>query len=170
MSPAPAWFSCLGVPLAPAERWEVSALLREQGTAPDAEVVGIGSWWEAARTLQACDRDPCWWEWEENERERLWALAADRHGEVDLLRQLTETTDAQRAAIRAAAEAAALRDRVGDADLVRAAAGAALLAAHQDGLAELAGAASRHYFRRKLALFAAGRWPIGLCGERFVVF
>lgn len=170
MSPEPAWFSCLGTPLAPADRQEITALLHDHGVATDAEVVVVGSWWDAARVLQASDRDPRWWDWEEAERERLWSSAADRHGEAHLLEQLTATTGAQTAAIRRAAETAAARERVGDADLIRAAAAAALLAVHQGGLAELAGADARHRFRRKLALFAAGRWPMGFCDGRFFVF
>lgn len=51
-----------------------------------------------------------------------------------------------------------------------AAAGAALLAAHQQALAELAGEGGTHFFGFKYALFAGGRWPLGHHRGRYVVF
>ena len=44
------------------------------------------------------------------------------------------------------------------------------LAAHQRTLAQLAGEGGRHVFVRKLALFAAGRWPLGYHRGRYHVF
>lgn len=49
-----------------------------------------------------------------------------------------------------------------DEALARVASGAALMAAHGRALASLAGYGDAHPFVQKYALFARGRWPLGL--------
>ena len=44
---------------------------------------------------------------------------------------------------------------------------AAMMSLHQRALAELSGAPDDHYFRIKFALFAAGRWPLGVRSGKF---
>ena len=59
---------------------------------------------------------------------------------------------------------------VEDVELLNAAAGAALHAAHGAALSLVAGADDDHPFRRKFALFTRGRWPIGIAGLTFNIF
>ena len=68
--------------------------------------------------------------------------------------------------------ASALPARAGraDAGLVKAAAGAAFYAVYQHRIAQAAGEPDTHPFTRKYALFAGGRWPLGLVGGRYAIF
>jgi hypothetical protein len=169
-SGVPAWFTCVGLPLSAPEHDSIAAMLRELDFVPGALVVGAASWWDAAQILRAEEWDSRWWDAEEEERERLWSVAAERLTEAELLARLTAVTAALGDPVRNGASLAAARDGVADPGLVRAAADAALLAAHQRALASLAGAAEGHYFRRKFELFAAGRWPLGVFSGKYVVF
>ena len=164
------WFSRLGALLRDDEREEVRAMLEALDFAPRAEVVAIASWSGVGAVLRAEERDSRGWDAEEAERERLWASAALRMPESDLLDALDAAHQPLRAVIQAAAAAAAARAGIADAAMIAEAAGAALLAAHQGELAVLAGAAEAHYFRRKFRFFAGGRWPLGICDGRFIVF
>lgn len=83
------------------------------------------------------------------------------------LTRIAERTGA--AAQRGVKEAAALAG-VKDESLLRAAVGAAVQAAHQRALLELAGVDPDHAFAPKFALFEAGRWPIAVVGSTFHVF
>jgi hypothetical protein len=49
------------------------------------------------------------------------------------------------------------------------ASGAAAQACHQAALAIAAAAGPEHLFATKYRLFAAGRWPLGIVGDRFFV-
>jgi len=71
---------------------------------------------------------------------------------------------------KTAAAIAAARDGSNDPGLVRAAAGAALMAAHQSALARLAGEGTGHFFVRRHALFEGGRWPLGTYRGQYLVF
>ena len=94
-----------------------------------AEIDSVGQWHEAGEFIRAAEWDSTWWDHEEEERARLWECAADRHGEEDLLARLTAVTDALAGVVHGAAQAAAARAGGADPPLVRAAAGAALMAA-----------------------------------------
>ena len=166
----PAWFSCVGRPFAPAEHAAIAAMVRGHAELAGAEIGGVRHWHEAGAFIRAAEWDDAWWELEEEERTRLWECAADRHAEDDLLARLAAVTQALSAAVHGAAAAAALRDGSADPALVRAAAGAALLAAQQHALAGLAGEGAAHFFACKYALFAGGRWPLGCHRGRYVVF
>ena len=171
MSPATlAWFARVGLPFDDVERAGIIALRTGLDIAAGAAIAGAASWWEAAEFIRADARDSRWWDAEEEERERLWSVAAERFIEEELLGRLASCTDELGGTVRMAATLAASRAGVGDPELIRAAIDAALLAAHQRALAELAMADAGHYFRRKFALFAAGRWPLGVCAGRYVVF
>ncbi|MEO8135726.1 MAG: hypothetical protein ABI831_17330 [Betaproteobacteria bacterium] len=164
------WFTRLGAPLDDDERAGVSRMLRALDFPPAAEIASIGSWAGVGAALRADDRDSRAWDAEEAERERLWAAAAERMPESELLAALNDGNRRLREAIQVAAAAAAARSGMEDASMIAAAAGAALLAVHQQHLATLAGAGDAHYFQHKFRLFAGGRWPLGLCDGRFVVF
>ncbi len=164
------WFSRLGEPLADDERAQVTAMLGALDLSTRAGVTGIASWIEAGAILRDEDRDNRAWDAEEGERERLWTFAAERMPEADLLEALNDGHERLRAAIHRAAATAVAHGGVADATMIAAAAGAAMLAAHQRQLAHLAGAAGGHYFEQKLRLFTAGRWPLGFSQGRFVVF
>ena len=167
---SPAWFARVGLPLLDHERTGVVAMLDAFGFAAGAGVAGATSWWDAAQIIRAEESDSRRWDAEEEERERLWLFAAERLTEEDLLAQLAQASARWSDAVRDAAMAAAARAGVADPGLVRAAADAALLAVHHCALADLAGAAEGHYFRRKFRLFAAGRWPLGMLAGKYVVF
>ena len=165
-----AWFTRLGAPLDEAERSAVARMLRALQFAPATDVVGVDSWSAVGAVLRAEERDSRAWDAEEAERERLWSAAADRMPEAHLLDALNDGHQSLREAIHAAAMAAAERGGIRDEAMIAAAAGAALLAVHQQQLATLAGAGDTHYFQHKLRLFASGRWPLGLSDGRFAVF
>ena len=57
-----------------------------------------------------------------------------------------------------------------DPALARVAAGAAAQACHQAALALAVAAPPEHVFAVKYRLFAAGRWPLGIVGDRCFVF
>ena len=165
-----AWFSRVGAPLSPAETAALDAL-RLAAALPGGSATGsVGHWHEAGAIVRAADRDGAWWDREEEERERLWECAAERHGEDGLAAELAAVQDGQRDAVNAAVIAAMARHGVADPGLAREAAAAALLAAHQRALARLAGAGGDHYFNAKFELFASGRWPLGVKDGRYWVF
>lgn len=169
-SGVPAWFACVGLPLNAQEQASIAGMLRDLDFAADTPIVGVASWWDAARVIHAEEWDTRWWDAEEAERERLWSAAAERLMESELLARLTAVTAAFGDPARNGAALAAARAHVGDPGVIRAAAEAAVLAAHQRALADLADAAAEHYFRRKFELFAAGRWPLGVFSGNYVVF
>jgi len=166
----PAWFSCVGRPFAASEHAAIAAMIRGHDVLARAEIGGISQWHEAGEFVRAVEADGTWWDHEEEERSRLWECAADRCTEDGLLARLFAVTHALTDAVHGAAAAAAARDGVADPALVRAASSAALMAAHQHALAELAGEGAAHFFGFKYALFAGGRWPLGYHRGRYVVF
>lgn len=169
-SDEPAWFARIGLPLGVRERAGIAAMLRELDYGPGMPVVGVASWVDVAHVLRAEEWDNRWWDAEEEERERLWSLAALRLTEDELLRRLTAATDTLADSICNGAALAAGRGSVAGSGLQRAAVDAALLAAHQRALADVAGVAAEHYFRRKFELFADGRWPLGVHSGEYLLF
>ena len=162
-----AWFSALGTPLAAPERAAIEAILAASGV-PGGAIVVVPDWEALAQSRRLLEQDEAWWNREEEEREALWALAALRQTEGELAVTIESAIDAARGDIDAALLAA--RPVARYADLVSDARAAALLAVHQHALADLAGAPLEHVFRRKHALFAAGRWPLGILAGRYHVF
>jgi hypothetical protein len=165
-----AWFSRQGAALAPSEHQALAELLGAHPALADAQIAVVASWAEAAAIYHAGEWDAAWWDLEEEEREALWQVAADRLGEQAVFQRVTAAGDALAPAIRAAARVATTQGQDGAVEIAPAAAGAALLAVQQATLAELAGAGGEHFFRHKRALFAAGRWPLGLVRGRYYVF
>jgi hypothetical protein len=160
------WFARVGRPWLPADAAAVDALVASWPALAGATVIAVAGAETAAALLRAAVFDDAWWDEEEGLREGLWAAAARTTTELELERRLA----ADGARWRAVARDAAGRAFGADAELAADAAVALALAAHQRTLAALAGAGDDHVFARKLALFAAGRWPLGCHGGRFHVF
>ena len=83
-----------------------------------------------------------------------------------LLETLTSATDGRAESTYACALAACK----GDEGLAKVASGAALTSIHLRALALLAGCGELHVFVQKYALFAAGRFPLGMRGSIFTFF
>lgn len=155
-----AWFNMLGEPLGFDEIADIAAYLRGLSLDPAMPVIGVKDWSEA----RIWCRHPVeeWWDAEEAERQQLQQRvrlpAADR--------AWLALTDS----LHGAAAVAAARGGCADPGLIGAAAGAAIYAAHQYRLAQEAGVAAQHPFLRKHALFAGGRWPLGVHAGRFGIF
>lgn len=170
MTAAAAWFARVGLPLASADVDAIREMLGGPTTPAGPGIRGIAHWHEAGEIIRAADWDTASWDRDEDERQRLWQSAAERFGEDAILRQLTSATAALADPLHGAAAVAAAREGVADPGLVRAAAGAALMAAHQSALARLAGEDERHFFARRFALFAGGRWPLGDYRGHYCIF
>lgn len=155
-----AWFSTLGAPLGEEELANIDAYLAGLGLAARLNPLVVDSWGQAGEMA----RKPAegWWAAEEAERTRLEKLARLDPADCHWL-ALTDT-------LHGAAAVAAARMGCADQALIRAAAGAAIYASHQHRLARATGCADDHPFLRKYALFAGGRWPLGLYGDRFAIF
>jgi hypothetical protein len=164
------WFARVGVALAPAENAAIVDMVADVAQDATCAITALASWQEVAAFIRATEFDSSWWDQEEQEREWLWTRAAERQSESALLRQLDEVSAGLVTAVRAAAQASAAASGVTDLAIVNEATGAALLAAQQQRLAELAGEADDHRFIRKYALFRDGRWPLGYHAARFVIF
>ena len=163
------WFANVGTPIAQAEFEALHALIANDALLAGAHILPVATWQEATAVARAMDADALWWDHEEEERERLWTIAADCLGEIELLRRLS-IVDQDRAPVQHAVAAAAARANFAEAAAIRDAAGAVLLAAHQNALAGLAGEGAGHAFSRKYAMFAIGRWPLGYHLGRYAIF
>jgi len=158
------WFAACGAPLGAADR----ALAQAYAAAlemPDLRLATAATWPEAAGIAQRPDWSRTWWEAEASAQRELTAEAERRFGSADLFAALTSVTKAADALFARAAEA---MGRTGAADeaLARVAAGAAAQACHQRALALATDAGADHLFLAKFRLFAAGRWPLGVFGDR----
>jgi hypothetical protein len=128
---------------------------------PDLEVVQPADAAHAERVIRDPDWDARWWSREEAERKRLTDSASRKHGFRAALETLTLATEGQtEASLRQAMASPAIA--IGGEAMARAAAGALLMALHAHALARLAGCGDSHLFMRKYALFALGRWPLGV--------
>jgi len=168
---AASWFAALGEPLMQSERWEAQAYLAGLGLR-DIGIAGVADWAQAAAIAQSPDWSHDWWDREEEERQKLLAIAGKSADQSALLTALSEATAAASAIVHGAAAIAAARAGIADQTLIRVAAGAATQAAYQAALAELAlgDGAREHAFIVKFRLYQAGRWPLGVVGKRFHLF
>lgn len=163
------WFSKLGRPLDREERALARSFLDGLGF-PDVEPGRLRDWSEAADAAMTLDIEPAHWEAEESLRAGLAADALDLLSEDALNIALTHVSALLGERLRGAVEEAADFWEVEDLELLNAAAGAALHAAHGAALSLISGAEEDHPFRRKFALFARGRWPIGIAGLTLNIF
>jgi hypothetical protein len=129
----------------------------------------VSDWEGAGATAQRADWSREWWDSEAREAGRLKSLAAMRLGEVPLLAALATLTEAAAALYERAAVAAA-RAGIEDQALIRVAAGAGAMAAHQMGLVLAAEASIDHPLACKYRLFSGGRWLLGVMGECCYLF
>ena len=164
------WFARVGLPLSPGENAAIVELSRVVAPNEPIAVTAIATWQEAAAFVREVERDAVWWDQEEEERERLWARAAERRTEAEMLQHLIAVTLELDAQVRGAARAAVTAAGVADTAIASEATGMVLLAAHQSALAGLAGEGRGHRFVRKFELFSGGRWPLGYHSARFAIF
>ncbi|MEQ8266116.1 MAG: hypothetical protein RH982_02895 [Parvibaculum sp.] len=163
------WFTTLGRPL---DR-EVRALARSylDGLGfPDAETARLRDWAEAADAAMSFDIDPAHWEAEESLRASLATDALELLSEDALNIAMTHVSALLGERIGIAVRDAADFWEVEDEELLNAAAGAALQAAHGAALTLIVETEEDHPFRRKFALFTRGRWPIGVAGLTLNIF
>ncbi|WP_424468896.1 hypothetical protein [Parvibaculum sp.] len=163
------WFGNVGRPL---DR-EIRALSRSylDGLGfPDVDVARVTEWADALDAASGLDFDTAQWEAEESLRAGLASEALDRLSEHGLTIALTHVSAILGERVGAAVRDAAAFAEIEDDALLNAAAGAAIQAAHGATLALITEAEADHPFHRKFALFARGRWPIGIAGLTFNLF
>ena len=175
-----AWFKRIGEPVDDVDAATIASLLRALEVPPSTAIEVIGGL-ELGRLLHAEEHDNRWWDADEGERQRLWDLATDRSIESVLVDALHSATAPHVHAMHDAASRIARSnvaseptiglDAIGAVGakgaMVDRAVDAAMMSLHQRALAELSGAPDDHYFRIKFALFAAGRWPLGVRSGKF---
>ncbi|HEX7777303.1 MAG TPA: hypothetical protein VF449_12325 [Parvibaculum sp.] len=160
------WFSAAGEPLDRDTRNTARTYLDGLGF-PDVDVARLGDWTDAADAAQSLDYDTAQWEAEESLRAGLASEALEHISEDALAIALTHVSALLGERIGAAAREAAAEHGIDDEELLNAAAGAAVQAAHGVALTLIAEADDDHPFRHKFALFARGHWPIGIAGLTF---
>jgi hypothetical protein len=163
------WFANVGRPLEREVRGLARSYLDGLGF-PDAEIARVAEWADAVDAASGLDFDTEQWETEEALRAGLAAEALERLSEHGLTIALTHVSAILGERIGAAVRDAAAFAEIDDEALLNAAAGAAVQAAHGAALALIAEAEPDHPFHRKFALFARGRWPIGIAGMTFNLF
>ncbi|MDE1173394.1 MAG: hypothetical protein PW790_06925 [Parvibaculaceae bacterium] len=163
------WFSRLGEPIDQVSQALARSYLEGLGF-PDVEVARIRTWDDAADAADLPDWDAAGWEAEEGMRASLTVDALEILREEALTIALQHLASELGPRMHQAATDAANRRGIEDESLIGAAAGSALRAAHGAALALAAGADHDHPFRRLFALYARGRWPIGIAGMTLNLF
>jgi hypothetical protein len=168
---AASWFAAVGEPLVAAERWEAQAYAKALGFT-NLGIAAVADWRAAESLTKSPDWSRAWWDREEEERQKLLRQAVAGQDELALMRDLSEATSQASALVHGAAAIAAARAGVADQSLIRVAAGAAIQAAYQAALARLSlgDQADGHAFCCKFRLYQAGRWPLGIVGDKFHLF
>jgi len=164
------WFARVGLPLSPSEKDAITELMQVVAPRVPIDIKALATWQDAAAFVRIAEQDATWWDDEEEEREALWARACENRSEADLFQRVNAMTQGLERALRDAASAAAQGAGVADPTIAIEAAGSALLAAHQNALAGMAGEGMGLRFVRKYGLFTGGRWPLGYHSARFVIF
>jgi hypothetical protein len=163
------WFAMVGQPLTRRDVDVARDYLDALGF-PDADMVPLEDWDDAAYAALNPDVDTAWWEAEEQMRAALTTEAVDRLGEDALGLALTHISNRVAAIVQPQIEMAAALTGGDDPELLQAALGAAALACHQAALVLAAGAEPDHPFAHKLRLYELGRWPVSLVGSTFNLF
>lgn len=164
------WFFRLGLPIRPAEAAQVAGYLRGLALDDTLPIEISKDWSSTGSLIQNTSWDRGWWDAEQREAERLSQRAAHDLGRDELSRRLTSTLERSIDGVHAAAEVRAGRSGCADAALIRAAAGAAGHALHLAELARMSGESAEHPFLLKHALFAGGRWPLGIVDGSYYLF
>ena len=162
------WFDRVGATLTPEIVGHAETYVAALGL-PACPIAPVASWREAAGIAQRPDWSRAWWQAEHEREQILQRQGAARCGLAPLLAALTDVTEAA-AGLRDRAAAALARADIDDETLAKVAGGAAAQACHQAALALLAGDGGDPAFAAKHALFAAGRWPLGVVGGSGFVF
>jgi len=165
-----AWFSACGLPLEHSDITDARAYLDALGVHPSVRLEPVASWEHAERVLRNPRWDQSWWQREESERRRLASGCKSRSATSGPSAFLDIGIGPGHEIILAATMAAAARAGVHDGALVRVAAGAAGMAAHDLLLARSSGLGGGQVFMRKYDVFAGGRWPLGMLGSVFLLF
>ena len=163
------WFSRVGERISPEDR-KIAKLYVEALGFPEAEIAEVGDWQEAAIAATNLDVDTPAFEAEEQLRSALTAEALELMDEDLLTFALTHLSGLIAEIVENAAADAALRAGYDDEETIRAAAGAAIQAAHQAALVLAAGVEDDSAPAHKFRLFEAGRWPLGLIGTSLHIF
>ena len=162
------WFVAVGAKVTPEVIAEAEAYVAALGLAP-CPVAPAGGWREAAAIAQRPDWSRDWWQAESAREQTLHRQGAARFGLEPLLATLTDVTEAA-SVLRDRAAAALRRAGLDDEALAKVAGGAAAQACHQQALTLLTDGEAGRAFGAKHALFAAGRWPLGIVGGTGFVF
>jgi len=160
---AASWFAALGEPLSDGDRADAKAY------ADATDVSLVRNWPEAEAFLKSPDTSLAWWDREEALRKALLARAEAQHPDHALWTSLTELTTETGDLVHGKAAMAAARAGNVAAASIHVAAGAATQAVYQLAVARLAGETAS-LFEGKFRLYAAGRWPLGILGDRLVLF
>jgi hypothetical protein len=165
------WFTALGEPPDERELLLAGDYLTELGF-PDAEIVMLGDWEEAADAALNTDWNTEAWEAEEQLRMALIAEACERADEEMVMVALANVSAVASESAQAAAEGMLEQNPNLDEELLRAAIGAVAQASYHSALVLAAEAEDpeRHPFSLKFRLFEAGRWPLGVVGRSFHLF
>jgi len=165
------WFSDLGTPLRKKVREIARAYLDGLGF-PDAGMARLQSWEETAVAAESFDWDTEGWEAEESLRAALTVDALEHLSEEALEIGMTYLFSRIQEQIRQAVLTAAAIWGTDDEELIAAAMGAALQAAHGAALAVVAleDDAADHPFIHRFRLYERGRWPVGLAGRTYNIF
>jgi hypothetical protein len=166
--PALPWFAAVGTELTPSAVADAEAYVAALDLAPCA-VAPVAGWRAAAEIAQRPDWSRDWWQAESAREKAFHRQGAARFGLAPLLAALTDVTETA-AVLRDRAAGVLGRAGIADEALAKVAGGAAAQACHQRALALLAGGDAGRAFAAKYALFAAGRWPLGIVGGTCFVF
>jgi len=157
------WFSRLGLPFDETEACLAGGYLDALNLPLARDVAIAANWGEAEAIIRDPQSATGWWEREEAERKSLMREAQQRIGPQLLLETLTSALDGH----AESTFAAALKSCDGNEALAKVASGAALTSIHLRALALLAGRGEHHVFVQKYALFAVGRFPLGMRKSTF---
>jgi len=135
-----------------------------------AEPARLQTWQDAADAAETLGLSSEGWEIEEGLRAALTEETLTRLTEDALHFANQALADRLSRPIRAAVYTMADMWQIDDEEFLNAAVGAGLQAAHTVVLALACDAEYDHPFRRKFALFARGRWPVGIAGQSLNIF
>ena len=163
------WFSEVSRPLSGETRDVAQRYLDTLGF-PHVDIAPLRDWIEAGDAAETHGFDTEQFEIEEQLRAGLSETALARMSEQALVIALTYVTANAEPVLRARLEEQAGIWELADEEILNAAAGAALLSAHNAALVLAAGADGNHPLALKYHLFEIGRWPVSITGNSFNLF
>ena len=163
------WFRAVGEAAAPALRGAARDFADGLGF-PDAAPAFLTDWEDVADAAATLDLNSPAWEAEEQLRAGLITRLAGYIDEELLSMVFTHVAATLAEPVQQAVADLQAELRIQDDDLMQAALGSALQAAHVALLVVLAGEDSDHPFAARFHLFEKGRWPIGIVGTSFLIY